>query len=271
MLPLYLLIAVFAAAFLLLHFFKKKREGNTPALTPRRAHRLLQRVRFYKTLSPENQAAFRNRVIDFLATVRITPAQGVNIKMLDRIYVAAAAIIPVFHKPDWQYTYLDEVIIRSGNFSKDFRGAPEDENVMGMVGDGVLNRLMVIGLNALRTGFEQQGRGNTAIHEFVHLIDKADGAVDGVPEALLPPELAGPWLAHVQQAIADIRSGKDRDINDYGGRNEAEFLAVISEYYFQRPTYLQESHPELFALLEQIYKPEITAEASLKEISGKAE
>ncbi len=256
MLPLYLLLGVFAAAFLLLYLSKKKKTGNTTGLAPRRAHRLLLRVRFYKNLPPERQEVFRNRVINFLNTIRITPAQGVKIKMLDRIYVASAAIIPVFHKPDWQYNDLDEVIIRSGNFSKDFRGAPEDENVMGMVGDGVMNRLMVIGLGALRTGFEQQGRGNTAIHEFVHLIDKSDGAVDGVPQALLPDELAGPWLEYVQRTIADIRSGKERDISEYGGRNEAEFLAVVSEYYFQRPEYLEESHPELFGLLEQIYKPE---------------
>lgn len=268
MLPLFLLIAVFAIAFLLLRFFKRKREGNTPLPTPRRAHRLLLHVRFYKNLSTDQQEAFRARVLGFLQTVRITPAKGVRIKMLDRIYVAAAAIIPVFHKPDWEYSYLDEVVIRSGNFSKDFRGAPEDENVMGMVGDGALNRLMVIGLGALRTGFEQQGRGNTAIHEFVHLIDKTDGAVDGVPEALLPEELAGPWLEYMQRAIADIRSGKERDINEYGGRNEAEFLAVVSEYYFQRPEYLKESHPELFALLEQIYKPdEAAAEGASSQVS----
>lgn len=268
MLPFYLLLGVIALTILILYFSGKKKLGNTVVPTPRRAHRLLLHVRFYKNLSPDQQEIFRARVIAFLQTVRITPAQGVRIKMLDRIYVAAAAIIPVFHQPDWEYSYLDEVVIRSGNFSKDFRGAPEEENVMGMVGDGVLNRLMVIGLSALRTGFEQQGRGNTAIHEFVHLIDKTDGAVDGVPEALLPPELAGPWLQHVQQAIADIRSGKDRDINDYGGRNEAEFLAVVSEYYFQRPEYLQESHPELFALLEQIYKPE-TASAGAEDSGEK--
>lgn len=257
--PLYLLLGVFALVFGILFLFRRKKQGNSPALTPRRAHRLLQSVRFYKNLPPDRQEAFRNRVLQFLQTVRITPAQGVKIRALDRIYVAAAAIIPVFHKPDWEYTALDEVVIRSGNFSKDFRGAAEDENVMGMVGDGFLNRLMVIGLGALRTGFEQQGRGNTAIHEFVHLIDKTDGAVDGVPEALLPEELAGPWLQYMQEAITEIRSGKERDINEYGGRNEAEFLAVVSEYYFQRPEYLAESHPELFSLLEQIYKPDETA------------
>ncbi len=262
MLPFYLLLGVIAAAFLIVRFVGTKRNGNTQNLTPRRAHRFLQRVHYYQNLTPAQQEVFRKRVIDFLAQVRITPAKGVKIRMLDRIYVAAAAIIPVFHKPDWEYSNLNDVVIRSGTFSKDFKGAPEDTNVLGMVGDGAMHRMMVISLHALRTGFEQRGRGNTAIHEFVHLIDKTDGAVDGIPEALLPNELAGPWLQHMQAAIADIRSGKDRDINEYGGRNEAEFLAVVSEYYFQRPEYLQESHPELFEMLEQMYKPQEAAPVS---------
>ncbi len=253
MYPTLLLLAVVAAAFLLFRFWNRRPQGNTRNLTPRRAHRLLLRVRFYKVLPPTRQEAFRSRVIGFLNTVSITPAQGVKLKMLDRIYVAAAAIIPVFHKPDWEYTNLDTVVVRAGNFSKDFKGEAQDENVLGMVGDGAMHRMMVISLHALRTGFEQQGRGNTAIHEFVHLIDKTDGAVDGVPEALLPQSLAGLWLQHMQEAINDIRTGKDRDLNDYGGRNEAEFLAVISEYYFQRPEYLKASHPELFGMLEHMY------------------
>ena len=47
---------------------------------------------------------------------------------------------------------------------------------------------------------------------------------------------------------------KDRsDINPYGATNEAEFFAVVSEYFFERPKLLKEKHPELYQLLSEIF------------------
>ena len=48
---------------------------------------------------------------------------------------------------------------------------------------------------------------------------------------------------------------KDRsDINPYGATNQAEFFAVVSEYFFERPDLLQRKHPELYGMLEQIFR-----------------
>ncbi len=40
----------------------------------------------------------------------------------------------------------------------------------------------------------REERENTGIHEFVHLLDKEDGSVDGLPEALLAKQYTLPWL-----------------------------------------------------------------------------
>lgn len=124
-----------------------------------------------------------------------------------------------------------------------------------MVGEGVMNRKMILSLEALRYGFSESAASNTAIHEFVHLIDKADGEVDGVPEYLIPQKLIQPWISEMHATIEKIRND-DSDIRDYAGVNEAEFLAVVSEYFFQKPELLQEDHPELFKLLNKIYNPQ---------------
>ncbi len=44
------------------------------------------------------------------------------------------------------------------------------------------------------------------------------------------------------------------DIDMYGATNQVEFLAVISEYFFERPDLLKANHPELFEMLERIYR-----------------
>jgi Mlc titration factor MtfA (ptsG expression regulator) len=241
--------------FLLIIFnsFRKRKTATAPDISARKAHRLLMKhVRFYKELNRDEQASFRIRCKDFLDRVAITPVGKVKVKVLDRIYVAAAAIIPIFRYPDWRYNNLNEVLIYPGNFSKDFADKGPSANVMGMVGDGAMHRTMILSIGALRTGFEQADRGNTGIHEFVHLLDKADGAVDGIPEAMLPDELTKPWMEYMYRAIEKIRAGKT-DINPYAATSEAEFFAVTSEYFFQRPDDFKEKHPELWAIMAEVY------------------
>ena len=43
------------------------------------------------------------------------------------------------------------------------------------------------------------------------------------------------------------------DINPYGTTSKGEFLAVVAEYFFERPDLLKEKHPELYAALEAIF------------------
>jgi len=54
----------------------------------------------------------------------------------------------------------------------------------------------------------------------------------------------------MQRELAAIRAGHS-DIDPYAGTNEAEFFAVVNEYFFERPEKLKEHHPELFDLLSQ--------------------
>lgn len=247
------LVVIFLFA-LIFGFFRKRKKPATPAIAPDQAHDLLSKhVRFYSKLSAAGQEVFRNRVQHFLETTKITPVDKVQITELDKLYVGASAIIPIFSFTGWAYNNLDEVLIYPGTFTKDFDTEHDDRNVLGMVGDGAMHRMMILSLPALRAGFEQQGAGNTAIHEFVHLLDKADGATDGLPEYMIPADLVKPWMKYMHQAIRDIREHHS-DINPYAGTNEAEFFAVISEYFFQKPHLLEEHHPELYRILEATYR-----------------
>ena len=54
-----------------------------------------------------------------------------------------------------------------------------------------------------------------------------------------------------------MKRRKLSDINQYGATNDAEFFAVISEYYFERPDKLKANHPEVFDMLEMMYHPPV--------------
>lgn len=213
---------------------------------------LREHVDFFDRLDEKAQQVFIDRVAYFLATTKISAEKGAQVEEVDKVLVAASATIPLFHFDKWSYENLDEVIIYPGTFDEKYDVASTDKNILGMVGDGVMNRKMILSLASLRAGFAHSSSSNTAIHEFVHLIDKADGDTDGVPDYLIPKSLVEPWLREMHKNIAQIRHDQS-DIRDYAGTNPAEFLAVVSEYFFQKPAFLQQDHPELYALLDKIY------------------
>lgn len=237
-------------------FYSKRKKTIATYELPADATQLLENnVTFYQELGDADKTLFEGRVRDFLAH---TTVRGVNVEIedLDRILVAAGAIIPIFAFPDWKYNNIAEVLIYKEAFSKDFETTGEGRTVLGMVGDGAMHRQMILSKPSLRKSFSnEKDAQNTAIHEFVHLIDKADGSVDGLPEYLLShPEII-PWVNIMNKTIKEMKSSGKGDINFHGTTNDAEFFAVVSEYFFERPEKLKTNHPELYALLDKMFHP----------------
>jgi Mlc titration factor MtfA (ptsG expression regulator) len=217
---------------------------------------LHRKVIFYTTLTNEEQAHFEFRINEFLSNCRIT---GIDtaIDDTDRVLVAASAIIPIFRFPEWRYTNLYEVLIYPTSFNEKFETAGEGRNILGMVGTGYLNGKMILSKQALHHGFDNDSdKRNTAIHEFVHLIDKMDSSIDGLPQSLLNHQYAIPWIELVNKNIEKIYANKS-DINPYSATSRIEFFAVVSEYFFERPQLLEQKHPELYELLQKIFNHDL--------------
>ena len=165
---------------------------------------LRSNVLFYKNLDKTAQQEFLHRVRQFLAKVLITGVKT-NIENIDRVLIAAAAIIPIFQFKNWEYKNLDEVLVYPHSFSSAFSFEGDGRNVIGMVGTGPMERTMILSKPDLRAGFSDNlSKSNTAIHEFVHLIDKSDGCTDGLPSILLEHKYAVPWLEYINKNIQAI-------------------------------------------------------------------
>ena len=130
----------------------------------------------------------------------------------------------------------------------------EDRNIMGLVGTGVYKNKMLLSKPALQEGFYNNAdKSNTAIHEFVHLIDGADGDTDGIPEILMDKKYVLPWMNLIHNEMEKMK-GNDSDMNPYGYTNKSEFFAVAAEYFFERPELFEDKHPELYKMMQQIFK-----------------
>ena len=214
---------------------------------------LTDNVAFYRNLPPDKKPIFENRIENFLKHVSITGV-GTNVEDIDRILIASGAIIVIFAFDGWKYNNISEVLLYKDAFNNEFKSEGSSRYIIGMVGDGALQRQMILSQPSVRSSFQHpHDAHNTVIHEFVHLLDKADGA----PEYLMERPYILPWVKNIHQTIQEMKHSHHSDIDNYASTNDAEFFAVISEYFFEKPDQLKSHHPELYNLLEQIFHPAI--------------
>ena len=217
---------------------------------------LKEHVAFYRALSEEDQQVFNQRVLLFLQTTSVEAGQF-EVTDEDCLLVAASAVIPVWGFPKWHYFNLRAVFLLPASFNEQFECGKPDSTITGMVGTGPMSGKMALSRPALYYGFKNsRDKRNVGIHEFVHLVDMADGECDGYPERLKEHAYSIPWfelVAHKIQAIEDKRS----NIRDYGATNRAEFFAVASEYFFERPKMMKAKHPALFESLSTFYQQDV--------------
>ena len=219
---------------------------------------LRARVAYFNALDEEQQKRFRQLVKIFLDETRITGIRT-EVDATTQVLVAASAIIPVFNFDHWEYSRLGEVLIYPGSFDEKYQTGQEGRrDTLGMVGAGHLSGVMILSKPSLLAGFEIAGdKRNVGIHEFAHLVDQADGAIDGIPPGV-PAEVARSWIRWVAQELAHPPV-KRSHIRPYAYTNEAEYFAVLLEYFFEAPGVLQRKNPQVYDMLEKMIRQDTAA------------
>jgi len=213
---------------------------------------LESRIEFYQRLNRSDRKKFEHKMHVFLLNVRVIGMQ-MPITHEDRVLIAASAVIPIFGFPNWHYGYLREVHLHPDKFP--IKGT--DQLARGLVGWGAMEGVLKLSKKALYEGYaDQNDQRNVAIHEFIHIIDKQDGEVDGVLERVMDEVDITPWLHIIHQKMNEINEGKST-IREYGGVNRAEFLAVVGEFFFESPDKMKAEHPGLYSALDSIFNPKV--------------
>lgn len=216
-----------------------------------RSH-LMSHVEFYRALDPDQRHRFEKMTQVFLSEIQITGIRT-DVDELTRVLVGASAVIPVFGFDDWEYARLGEVLIYPGRFDEQYQtDANGDARTLGMVGVNHLSGIMILSNPDLINGFvNSTDKRNVGIHEFAHLVDRADGAIDGLPVGV-PPEVVGQWMDWVGHEL-ESREQTDH-IDDYAYTNRAEYLAVLTEYFFESPELLKQKSPVIYEMLQKMYR-----------------
>jgi Mlc titration factor MtfA (ptsG expression regulator) len=254
-----LLIVLSAFGIMIYFFFIKKDQKKKRILAqpfPESWRNILNKhVKFYSNLENDQKAGFEKRIQFFLGTKTIKPIDT-EIDDSIKIMVAASAIIPMFAFPEYNYPNLREILIYPNSFDEKFqtqRFEGHKEFISGMVGNRFMNGTMIISKPDLINAYDgTTHKNNVGIHEFIHLIDNVDGATDGIPEILMKHAYVAPWLLLIKEEMSRIQHGRS-DISPYALTSNAEFLAVVSEYFFDNSENFKKKHPDLYNYLTTIF------------------
>ncbi len=111
---------------------------------------------------------------------------------------------------------------------------------------------VLLSWSAVQRGARRPEHGsNVVYHEFAHRLDMLDGITDGTPP-LGDPVAVARWVEVCTAAFERVQAG-DSVLRGYAATNPAEFFAVSTELFFNRPCDLRDHEPALYAELQAFY------------------
>ncbi len=213
---------------------------------------LEQHVPFYPDLTGEVRERFLRYLRAFVWDKHFFGAGGLEITDEHRVVIAGAAVRLVLNLDLSFYDKLTEIIV----YPDDYRHPDSDDVVLG---EAQHWGTVVLSWSAVLHGMADRKDGHdTALHEFAHVLDVADGAFDGTPELHRFGDYRT-WARVMSDAFLKLQDDVPRRktvLREYGATNEAEFFAVASETFFEKPRQLRQNAPELYDELCRFYRVE---------------
>ncbi len=206
-------------------------------------------------LPPELRARLESLMGAFLAEKEFIGCNGLAITDEIRATVAALACLLVLGRRG-HYDALHSVLV----YPTAFWVEDEVEDEAGVVtkrrrvlsGEAWESSRIILSWEDVLEAARHPGEGyNVALHEFAHYLD-AEGR--GLAEG---QRAVAAWADDLADEFESLLEAVDRGeftfLDPYAAEDEAEFFAVATEDFFERPAELLGAHPRLYELLQEFY------------------
>src|SRR5438309_10456241 len=249
---------------MIFEFLKQQRRRRLRARPfPKEWLKLIQRhVVFFSKLSARDRAELLGHVQVFLAEKRFEGCGGLELTDEIAVTIAAQACLLLLHRKTDYFPGLLTILLYPSTYlveeKRHVEGPVWEEGTMHRQGEtGHRMGSMVLAWDVAKAGAMDSSDGkNVVLHEFSHQLDYENGAVDGAP-AFASQEQQLSWSEVMRTEFASLRSAEDIGIptllDTYGASNPAEFFAVATEAFFERPRALRSRHPKLYAELQRYF------------------
>jgi Mlc titration factor MtfA (ptsG expression regulator) len=220
-------------------------------------------VAFFVRLAAADQAELLDHIQVFLSEKSFEGCTGLEITNEVRVTIAAQACLLLLHRKTDYFPRLLTVLVYPSTYLVDeqrpINAEIWEEGKSPRLGEtGRTMGSMVLAWDAVKSGAADPSDGkNIVLHEFAHQLDYENFAADGTP-ALTTRRQQLSWREVMRTEFASLRAAEQTGIrtllDTYGATNAAEFFAVSTEAFFERPIMLRAEHPRLYAELQNYFK-----------------
>jgi MtfA peptidase len=212
-------------------------------------------------LSADEQERLLRLVQLFLTEKHFEGGGGLTVTDEMKVTIAAQACLLLLHLEGPCYPMLRTVLVYPHEFIPKSAGTPTTGQIASppvpLEGESWRDGVIVISWDDTIQGARDPADGhNVVLHEFAHQLDTEDSFADGAP--LLPPDGRQTWAGVLSKEFERLRQDAAHDrpstLDAYGATNRAEFFAVATETFFEKPVELERDHPDLYKQLRQFYR-----------------
>ncbi|MGH7538774.1 MAG: zinc-dependent peptidase [Gemmatimonadales bacterium] len=222
------------------------------------------RVSLTRALTPAEWDRLLDLVRQFIRDKHFEGSGGLELTEDMKVIVAAQACLLILNLDAGCYPRVRSIVMYPATFvprHPPFDGLLRDGPVP-LVGEHVRGAVALSWESAAGGGGDAGDTHNVVLHEFAHELDWEDGYVDGVP-LLEAPSSTRAWARVLQQRFEELRraaqEGEPDLLSAYGATDRAEFFAVATETFFERPVELQRRYPDLYEELKGFFRQDPAA------------
>ncbi len=222
---------------------------------------LLRNIVLYRHLPEPLQEQLRNDIKIFLGEKRFEGLGGLELTDEIRVTIAGEACLLLLNRKNRDYPGLTSILVYPTAYVADetryIGGGVYAEGPSVRLGESWKHGSVVLAWdNVIQGGLNAEDGHNVVLHEFAHQLDQEDGVADGAP-ILGKKSSYAVWAHIMSEEYEALRSSREHHkkhvLDEYGAMNPAEFFAVATETFFEKPRQLRKKTPHLYAELREFY------------------
>jgi len=225
---------------------------------------MLNNVRHYCVLDPSEKTRLRALIQVFIKEKYWEGCGGLDLTDEIRVTISAQACLLLLGIRHDYYRNVLSIIVYPSTVVPPSRKIGYFETLQApvaitgpIIGQAFQQGPVILVWDAvLRSSRHPELGHNVVYHEFAHKLDMLDGTADGTPPLRDLDELKD-WVTICSREYLrlkhDAEKGKRSFLDAYGATTEAEFFAVATEQFFDKPIRLKEQAPDLYQVLKEYY------------------
>jgi MtfA peptidase len=264
--PIYLIIFVvlFLIGYIVLKplWIKRKRDQIKSQAFPKEWRQILKRnVPYFYQMPADLQLQLKQHILVFLAEKNFQGFEGIAVNDEIKVTIASQACLLLLNRPTNYYPKLKFIYVYPAAFitrheNRDAAGVLQNHARVLSGESWELGKVILSWKDSKNGALVFNDGHNVVIHEFAHQLDQETGVANGAP--FLKSKTNQCWSQVLSKEFELLQRqaaiGEHSLLDHYGATNPAEFFAVASEVFYERPQEMLENHPKLYNQLKGFYQ-----------------